>query len=92
MVYLIIYECLSVEHNFCVTEEIKALSKDYQHPASNTWFIVSELSLSEINEKLSAKIVSPNKERLMVIQITSSVEYKGCMPKAMWRWLNRNLK
>lgn len=91
MIYLVIYECLSIEYNYDVTEEIKSLATEFQHPVNNAWFIISDLPLEEINERLQVKLINLRNERLMVIILNKENRYKGWMPKVMWRWLNRKL-
>ena len=91
MVYLVIYECLSIEFNYDVTEEIKTLAVDFMHPANNTWFITSELSLEDISKRLQDKMTNLRNERLMVITLNRENHRKGWMPKVMWKWLNIKL-
>lgn len=93
MVYLIIYECLSLKFNDSITEVIREEISEgnYQHPAQNTWFITSSLSLKEINDILQSKIINKDREHFMVILLNNRLQYKGWMPKFIWKWLKNKL-
>lgn len=92
MLFIIIYENLTIEDNYKMIEEIKSLG-NFQHITSNVWLVISDsLTAKEINDKLNPCIAYPKHERLMTIELPNSIVYKGWMPKALWRWLNKYLK
>lgn len=83
MVYLITYELKPGRKHNTLYEQIKTLGV-WSHYLETSWFVVTRLSVTEIQDKLLPHI--DTNDFLFISEITS---YSGWLPKDAWSWLSR---
>ena len=88
--YLIDYESSSVEYNYDVVSQITNLG-DWQHPMESVWFVCTDLAKDTILNNITSKFKNKEREHVFIIPLIPD-EYKGWMPKFLWKWLRDKMK
>lgn len=87
LVYLITYELRKEDKDYnYLYEKIKSLG-EWQRPLESTWFLDSELPISEIKRELENFMDGGDK--LFISKITE--DYDGCLIGSMWLWLSSHV-
>jgi hypothetical protein len=84
--YLISYDLRWTWHNYMpFYDALKALSTKYIHFIENSWFIESELTASEIYNKLKIELFE--QDQIFIVEITNVTNYSGFFVTSAWKWL-----
>jgi hypothetical protein len=88
MTYIISYDLNKPGQNYDeLYEEIKAVADKWCWPMDSTWFIVSELSSSEIRNRLNAIDAT---DSLIVARTSAPASWIG-LSNEITKWLQENL-
>lgn len=87
MVYLITYELRKEDKDYeDLYGKIKSLG-DWKRPLESTWFLDSELPISEVKQELGNFM--DDADKLFISKVTE--DYDGCLIESMWVWLSSHV-
>jgi hypothetical protein len=85
--YLISLNCSDDERleNF-----IKETFENWAHYLKCTWFVVSNMNVKEITDKLSPWIRSSDERQLLLVSEVNPADINGWLPHGAWQWFAKN--
>ena len=91
MVYMVTYEFRSPFPGNRRANLERALSTGpWAHAISNTWFISTGESISDLYNRLG--LFFTEKDYLLINRIIGTTPYFGWLPKEVWEWLDNELR
>jgi hypothetical protein len=85
--YIISLNCSDDER---LEKFIKETFEDWAHYLKCTWFVVSDMSVKEITDKLSPWIRSSDERQLMLVSEVDPTDINGWLPHNAWQWFAKN--
>ena len=85
--YLISLNCSDDER---LEKFIKETFENWAHYLKCTWFVVSDMNVKEITDKLSPWIRSSDERQLLLVSEVNPADINGWLPHGAWQWFAKN--
>ncbi len=89
MLYLVTYDLNRPGQEYEELYEELKTSSAWWHYLDSTWLIVTQESISELNNRIKDKIIDEN-DRLLIFDITN-MDYDGWLSEKAWQWIRNNI-